>query len=490
MTSEHFQPSARALRIMAIVRWILLALITALAAYTVWTYWGPVSSKQADIRPDRYYCPMHPQVRSPDPGQCPICHMTLERIPAERQGEATPQTMGSGPKPPDVVPVTLTGEQQKSIDLTTSLVVKESLGSRLRVPGVINAPETGISQVRIRAPGFVERVSVRQTGVRVSRGQTLAWIYSPEIYRAQEEFLVASQWRAASDAGTPMPGVPDMVPAARRSLELLGLSGADIDSIARTGKPKRAVPVRAPSSGYVTRFSAVLGSRADPEMVLYEIADLSSVWVIGSVHERDMPQLRTGMEARFSLSGREQDEVKARIDLIEPILDETTRTAKVRLVLKNPEDKLKPGQFGEISFELPVTEGLFVPRDAVIRTGEHAYVYLIAGEERFEPRSVSTGMTREGRIQILEGLREGDRVVTRGSFMLDSESRLQASLAASPSPSAGSPPSAEHGGTCDKDFDRERYPEKHSQCRKCEIQHAGMGSMASDCINAIPKPWR
>lgn len=421
-------PSIRGLRVMAIVRWALLALVTAVAGVTVWTFWGPGRASHAAHEHDRFYCPMHPEIRSPRPGTCPICHMKLEPIPAERQADAHAEAPAppSAPGPADVVPVSLSAEKQELIGLVTSVASKESLGDRLRVPGVVSAPETGRAEVRVRAPGFVEQVAVRQTGARVRRGQPLAWIYSPEIYRAQAELIAATRWSAGVE---PSSGPGDIAASARRGLELLGLSASDIDEIVRTGKPMRAVPVRAPSAGYVTRFAAVLGTRADPETVLYEIADLSSVWVVASVPERDAASLRVGAPARFSWSGAKAESVTARIDLVEPALDEATRTARVRITLPNRGGQLRPGQFGEVELELPASEGLFVPRDAVIRTGEHEYVYVATDGDRFEPRAVRAGLARGGRAQILEGVAEGERVVTRGGFMLDSESRLQASLA-------------------------------------------------------------
>ncbi len=445
---EHPGPSARALRTMAVVRWVLLALVTALAGYTVWSFWGPKENHTHEAQGEaRYYCPMHPQIRSPEPGECPICFMKLEPIPIERQVTATaaPTVPGAVSPTPGVTTVTLSEEKQRAVGLATSVVESGSLGDRLRVPGVISAPETGLAQVRVRAPGFVEQVVVRQTGAQVKRGQPLAYIYSPDIYRAQEELIAASRWQGVGgDPSTS--GGTDIVSAGRRGLELLGLASAEIDEIIRTGQPKRTIPVRATASGFVTRFNAILGSRADPEMVLYEIADLSSVWVIASVHERDVASLKVGATARFTQSGTE-GVLTGRVDLIEPMLEESTRTTRVRVSFPNRDGSLRPGQFGEVEFDLPVSDGLFVPNDAVIRTGEHEYVYVATAPDRFEPRAVRTGITREGRVQILSGVAAGDRIVTRGSFMLDSESRLQASLAAVAAPA---PAASAQGGAAAK----------------------------------------
>jgi len=494
-----FNGRDRAHRTMAIVRWVLLALVTVVAGYSVWTYWGPGASTHPSHREDRYYCPMHPQIRSPDPGECPICHMNLEPIPEHRQADGAAsggaQDMSARPNAPsDVVPVTLTSERQQLIGVTATPATRGALGQELRAPGSVEAPESGLAQVRTRAAGFIERVAVRETGVRVTRGQPLAWIYSPDIYRAQEEFLAASRWVAG--AGTPSTATgtspSEMAGAARRALELVGLIEADIEEISRSGRAMRAIPVRAPISGHVTRFNAVLGLHASPETTLYEIVDLSRVWVIASVHERDLPHIRVGMPARFTSSSRQNDAVAARVDLVEPEVSETTRTARVRLTIQNAKFELRPGQYGDVTFELPESSALVIPKDAVIHTGEHDYVFVDAGSGRFEPRTVLVGTQVGDRIQILDGLVEGDRVVSRGSFMLDSESRLQASLAATPTPSSapGGARPAELGPACGEAFDQQKYPDKFNQCRLCERQHAGMGSMVADCKNAIPRPWR
>lgn len=440
-------PSRRALRTMAIVRWALLLLVGAVALSVVWTHWGPAGDASHQTHAlARFYCPMHPQIRSPEPGECPICHMDLEPIPEERQssGATPPLAPASATHAalPEVATVHLSEEKQRAVGLAVAPVESAALGDRLRVPGVLGAPETGVSQVRVRAPGFVEKVAVRQTGVRVSRGQVLAYVYSPEIYRAQEEYLAATRWSTAGSAATPgRAAAGEIAAAARRGLELLGLETAEIEEIGRTGQPLRAIPLRAPAAGYVTRFNAILGSRADPEMVLYEISDLSKLWVIASLHEREVAGLGRGTPARFTPSGSSTP-LSAKIELIEPLLEESTRTTRVRLSVDNRDGRLRPGQYGEVELELSPTAGLFVPSDAVIRTGQHEYVYVATSNDDFTPRRVRTGLSREGRVQVVEGLSAGERVVTRGSFMLDSESRLQASLAAVPAapPAGGAPP--------------------------------------------------
>ncbi|TAK30815.1 MAG: efflux RND transporter periplasmic adaptor subunit [Myxococcaceae bacterium] len=450
---EHPASSARSLRVMAVVRWAILLAVTALAAFSVWRYWGPGSAVLPAHREDRYYCPMHPQIRSPDPGECPICHMTLEPIPAERRQPVAPTTtIGSSDAgsdggavvaaadvgtaqspPPGLVPVTLSLDRQQLIGMTTALVVRRALGAQLRVPGVVEAPENAAAQVHVRTAGFLERVEVRQGGVRVSRGQTLAWIYAPEIYQAEQEMLTARRWAGATqDGGMTEPGHDEVFAGARRRLQFLGVADGDIDEVLRRGVAMRAVPIRAPIGGYVTRYAAVLGQYATPDMTLYELSDLSRVWIVASLYERDLARVRRGMTAQFVAAGESGPAVEARVDLIEPSVGADTRTARARLSVANPTMRLRPGQYGDVTFSLPSTASLVVPRDAVADTGVAQYVFVDRGGGRFEPRRVRTGVLAGEDLEVTDGLREGERVVTRGSFMVDSESRLQAALAASP----------------------------------------------------------
>lgn len=457
--AEEQPTSARRQRAMAVVRWLLLAAVTLLAAHSVWTYWGPPSSARRDTRADRYYCPMHPQIRSPDPGECPICHMNLEPIPAERQqaapepttSSATDAATPSAPRDdagslPELVPVTLALDRQQAIGVSTALVASIRAAHALRAPGVVEVPENATAQVHVRASGYLERAAVRQTGVRVTRGQILAWFFSPQIYQAQLELLRANGWAAEGAGPDAAHGrAPDRIggpaveiaQAGRHGLELLGVDAVDIDAIVRSGEPMRAVPIRAPAPGYVMRFAAVPGSYVAPEMTLYEIADLSRVWVVASLYERDLPTVRQGMIARFAVPGAAAPSL-GRVALIEPDISIATRTARVRVDVANAATALRPGQYGDVLFDLPASEALGVPRDAVIDTGTHRYVFVDLGDGRFAPRAVRVGALVGDNVEVTSGLRAGERVVVRGNFMLDSESRLQASLSAVPATDAGS----------------------------------------------------
>jgi Cu(I)/Ag(I) efflux system membrane fusion protein len=528
---EGPEPPPRGVGVMAVVRWLILLAVAAVAGWTVWSFWGPGAQRAATQAEARYYCPMHPQITSPEPGECPICHMNIEPIPRERtqptgpmgaamvaDGGTLPATgsrEGAMAMPAGgdgaagdaalegVVPVTLTLERQQRVGVATAPVTRRVVGQELRAPAVVEAPEDAMAQVHVRAPGFLERVAVSASGVQVARGQTLAWIYSPEIYRVQQELLTAHRWareHPAADAHDPAaPGErlhtagaqsSAMEMAARTNLSLLGLSEGDIDEIVRRDAPLRAVPIRAPRSGFVVRRAAVLGLYATPELALYEIADLSRVWVVASVYERDLPRVRAGAAARFVPASRPGEPITARVTLVEPEVAAATRTARVRLEVANAGLRLRPGEYGDVLFAPSAAPVLVVLRDAVIDDGRQQYVFVDRGEGRFEPRRVRTGALVEDQLPVLEGLREGERVVTRGNFMIDAESRLQSALAATPPPAGGGGGAVETGPDCETAFDRQRYPDRYTQCRACERVHRGMGTMEADCKNAIPRPWR
>ena len=417
--TEAPEAKPRGVLFMAIVRWLLLLAMSALAFYSVRRF-GIGGHTVETVREARYYCPMHPQITSPDPGECPICHMTLEPIPRDRtSARVSPNDAGS-----EVPSIALSPERRQAIDVSTTPVVRRTVTDPLRVPAVVAARENGVSQVHVRSPAFVERVVVRETGVRVGAGEVLAWIYSPAIYRAEQDLFAVSRWTAGADAGVP-DDASRMSTAARETLRLLGVDERDLASILRGGTPQRDIPVRATSGGVITQRAAVPGTYAQPETVLYEISDLSHVWVLASVFERDLPRVRRGDIARFRANGDDQD-IDARVSLVEPSIDAMTRTARVRLDVPNPGLRWRPGAFGEVRFAMAARDVLVVPRDAVVDTGEARYVFVETGNGEFSPRIVVAGSTVGEFTEVVSGIAEGDRIVVRGGFLLDAETRLRA----------------------------------------------------------------
>ncbi|HEU4412721.1 MAG TPA: efflux RND transporter periplasmic adaptor subunit [Polyangiaceae bacterium] len=449
--SEGPEAPPPGVRAMATLRWAILAGVAAVALLSFWFLLAPEGAANV-----KYTCPMveHAFVVKDEPGECPVCHMELVPMPAEaaearKQGAAAAAAELPPDTPPGLVPIHVELGRAQKIGVRTALVEEADAGSGLRAPAYVSAPESGASQAHVRAPGFVERVAVGQTGVAVGAGQPLVYVYSPDIYRAQEEMLAIRRFEGVGPGGG-TPAGPTLE-AARRRLELYGLTAKDIDDIVRKGAPERAVPVRSPASGHVTRKEVALGAYVTPEMVLYEIADLSRVYVVADVFTRDAASLRVGSAGLVRFASLPGPEIKAKIDLIYPEMNAAARTTRVRLQVPNPGLLLRPGLYGEVRFETGARRALVVPRDAVVDTGESRYVFVDLGEGRYAPRLVTLGAEAGERVEIVSGLRAGERVVSGATFLLDSESRLQAALtgvvappasAGTASPHASAPPPA------------------------------------------------
>lgn len=421
----------RGLRAMAAVRWAILLATFALAAGTWWTQvLAPEPAAEGEAR---FYCPMHPQITSPVPGTCPICSMRLEPIPDDPMGGAHDHDHPAGPDagaaPLEVGPVMLTTERRQLAGIASVAVRRASAGGALRIPATVRAREASISEVRTRVPAFVERAAVRETGVQVRAGQPLAWVYAPEIVQAQEELLVASRWSASGAQTTEGDALRER---ARERLRLLGVGERDLDAIVASGRSTRTVPLRAPASGWVTERRAVVGAYATPEEPLYVIADLARVWVVASAFADQLGALPDA-GARATFHPRAGTPVEVTLERVVPTVESEARTIEVRFVAENPVGAgqsltLLPGAIGELALELPRSDALVVPRDAVIDTGARRYVFVEREGGLFEPREVVLGgLSGDDRV-ITGGLEEGERVVARGTFVLDSESRLSSAL--------------------------------------------------------------
>jgi membrane fusion protein, copper/silver efflux system len=430
MSTESNPPpsAARLTRWMARFRWLLVVLAATLCAFSWWSF--ARADPQADAAP-RFYCPMHPEVKSHDPGECPICHMTLEPIPEARKSPpkkaaaaAPASSAGAGPAPlpPGVAPeLKLRLDRVQAINVRTRKARALPGQGKLVVPAVVEAQERGRAEVHVRSAGFVERIAVREVGARVKAGQELFSLYSPEIYQAQAELVALSKVGGPNDPG---------IERAKKRLELLGVSAATSDKLTASGTANRTVPVSAPLSGYVARVSVVLGSFVNPDAALYEIVDPSRVYVVASVPETRAPEVKLGQEAQFSSSDHQLSGVSAKVDLIYPELDRSARAVRVRFSLDNPEGRILPGQFGSVQLALAAEPSVAVPRDAVVDTGRAAYVFVDEGEGRFRAVPVEVGgVLPDDEIEIRRGLADQESVVSGAAFLIDSESRLRAAVA-------------------------------------------------------------
>lgn len=350
---------------------------------------------------------------------------------------------------PSRVPIDVTAATLDELDIRLEVVTRESLTQEVRAVATVVPDESRISHVHTRVAGWVEQLDVNTTGEMVRAGQPLARIFSQELFSSQTEYLAARKATSAS-------GIMSVVVASGRTrLTVLGMSPDAIDAIEQTGEPKRLVTVVAPRSGVVVNRGITVGTSVDPSTTLLTIADLSRVWILAEVPEANIPAVRIGTQAQLDFPASGQPPFPARIDFVYPTLTERTRTLRVRFSATNASGRLRPGLYGTVAIASVGQQVITVPRDAVVDTGLEQHVFVATGD-RFEPRTVTLGVQLVDRVEIRAGLKEGERVVAAGVFLLGSESRLRATGgvgghgshgAAAPSTKPSTPPKVDPHAT-------------------------------------------
>ncbi|MFL5386433.1 MAG: efflux RND transporter periplasmic adaptor subunit [Longimicrobiaceae bacterium] len=323
--------------------------------------------------------------------------------------------------------VQLTLDQIRQFGVTFGTAEERPLEAEVRTVGVVAPDERRIAQVAPRFGGFVERLYVDFTGRPVRRGEPLLEIYSPELVSAQEELLLAARLDAGLDQST-VPGMgggsSHLLAAARRRLALWDISPAQIDQVLRTGRVRRTMTIHSPASGIVMEKQVVRGQAVQAGQPLYTIADLSSVWVEAELREGDAAGVTPGATATVELGAYPGRPITGRVDYVYPTLQAEARTLKARVVVPNPDGRLKPGMYANVRLSAPARTALTVPSSAVVQTGERAIVFVDHGGGKLMPHEVVTGRVAGEYTEILSGVEPGRRVVTSAQFLLDSESNL------------------------------------------------------------------
>jgi Cu(I)/Ag(I) efflux system membrane fusion protein len=430
-TDEDEAPPS-GLRVAGIVRWAVVALM-AVAAVGAWSFYAHAGSGFAESS-DQYQCPMHPSVLRDHRGGCPICGMDLVRVahaPESRTSDTAavqrPAGEPGGPVP-GLVPLEIAPERTQLVGMKTAKATRQRLAPQLRAPGFVSADDSSIAIATTRFAGWVDEVRVTQ-GQRVVKGQVLAMVSGPEILTAQQVFLSSREWAAKRKPAAP--GIPaSAAEEENNALQRLGIARRDIERVARRKLPLPALPIRAPISGHVARRNVLKGLYVQPGIELFQIVDLSKVWVVADIHEQDARRLQLGQTAQLSLAAYPGESFGGTVDFIYPALDLDTHTLQARIQLPNPQLKLRPGMYGDLIVDAPAAEMLTVPAEAVVDAGELQYVFVARANGRFEPRVVRVGERAAGRAQVVEGLAEDELVVTTSNFLVDSESRMRAAVEA------------------------------------------------------------
>jgi Cu(I)/Ag(I) efflux system membrane fusion protein len=402
---------------------------------------GDPAQAQAAAQKEQWQCPMHPSIVQDHPGDCPICGMRLVKVEA---GANVPVSYQDVSTPEGLATVTIDAARQQLIGLKVAHVERGPVGGSWRTSGRVAVDETRVHHVNVKFSGFMEQVHANFIGRPVRKGEPLFSIYSPELLAAQDEYLLALRTRRtlAASGGLSVDG-DALVAAARRKLELWDVPRSEIDRVERSGEPSRTLTFYSPASGVLTKKDVVPGMRVNAGDMPFEIVDLSRVWVLADAYETDLPYVKVGLPVTVTLKALPDRTFKGRVAFIDPLLDPKTRTAKVRIEVANPAGELKPEMFGEVVLEGSSRVGLRIPTDAVIHSGTQTVVFVALPNGKFQPREVRLGAGDSRAVEVVSGLQEGDGVVTRANFLVDSESRLRASLAAL---SGSAPASSGHEG--------------------------------------------
>jgi len=361
---------------------------------------------------------------------------TMPPPAAEKQKTVKPQAPQSAPSDEmteENPQVDISSEQQRLIGVKTVKVSLKPIQKVIRTVGRIEADERKQATINMKVESWIEKLHVDYTGRYVKKGEPLVEIYSPELLATQQEFLSVLKWAKQPDDKKKDDTLSLMLArdadaaldAARQRLRLWDISDAQIAQIEKTGKPVRTLTLYSPVSGYVTQKMAVRGMKVMPGEKLFDIADLSDIWIIADIYEYEMPFVKVGQTAQITLSYFPGKQLSSKIDYIYPTISADTRTAKIRLTLPNPGGQLKPQMFTNVEIRIDLGKKLTIPDSAVIDTGKGQVVYVDRGNGSFEPREIQTGLKADGTVEVLRGLKAGEKVATSANFLIDSEAQLK-----------------------------------------------------------------
>ena len=326
-------------------------------------------------------------------------------------------------------PVRLDSERARRIGVTYAIAEAGAMTNVVRTVGAVTYDETRLVNVNPKVEGWVERLYVDFTGAPVTRGQPLMAVYSPMLVSAQEELILAARLSEAGGSGTAAANAQELLEAARRRLSYWDIPASEIARIERTGTAQKTLILRAPATGIVVEKNIVQGQRIMPGMDVYKIADLSTVWIEGEVFEKDLALVTLGRTARIAFEAYPGQMFTGKVTYVYPTISADSRTGRVRIALRNPEVRFKPGMYATMEFEVPIhSGGIHVPRSAVLQTGERSIVFVRAQDGALVPRTVTIGIASTEHVEVLAGLTAGEVVVASANFLVDAESNLAAAL--------------------------------------------------------------
>ncbi len=382
---------------------------------------APAAKQERKVR--YYRNPMGLPDTSPLPKKDP---MGMDYIPVY-EGDAPEKDL-----PPGTVKIS--PDKVQLLGVRTEAVEERELRRSVQAVGTIQPNERTLYKVAPRFEGWIEKLEVNTTGQAVVRGQSLMQVYSPDLITAQEEYLLALRGLEDTRAGGPEAQalMRRLADGGLRRLQNWGVSDSELQELRTEGKVRQRLTYRSPASGVVLQKPSVQGMRFMPGEVLFEIADLSSVWLVADVFERDLGLIKAGQIAALRIVAYPDKAFSGKVVFISPTLDPDTRTARVRVELANPGGLLKPAMYASVEFAASHPRGkvLAVSESAVLDSGAKQVVLVQRGEGLFEPRTVKLGMRADGYAEVIEGVKPGEQVVVRANFLIDAESNLKSALGA------------------------------------------------------------
>lgn len=400
-----------------------------------------------------YRNPMGLPDTSPTPKKDP---MGMDYVPVY-EGEEE-----DGGEPAAANQIKISTEKVQKLGVRTEAAQPRALDRVVRASGRFEPDERHIYTIAPKFEGYVERLYVNVTGQPVAKGQPLFEVYSPELVSAQREYAIAARGvEALKDAAGPaQAGMKQLAESGLLRLRNWDISDEQLKALAQSGETHRTMTFRSPVNGFITEKKALQGMRFMPGEMIYQVADLSTIWVIADVFEQDIGLVRTGAKAALKVSAYPGQSFEGTITYVYPTLNAETRTIPVRVELPNPQTRLKPSMFAQV--EIPVAakgEVLTVPTSAVIDSGTRSIVLVQVKEGRFEPRDVKLGQRGDNYVQVVEGVKAGEQVVVAANFLIDAESNLKAAVGGFGHAGHGSAP--KQGGASMEGMDHGAQPAGH-----------------------------
>jgi Cu(I)/Ag(I) efflux system membrane fusion protein len=411
----------------------LIILIVAALAGGGWYAWqhkghDHAAEGKASQGKQLYTCSMHPFIIKDKPGSCPICGMELIKKIDSTPANGTAQTPEQKQQAEMLGHVSLSPTQRVMANVATIEAKSGTMNKEINAVGIVQFDQSRQAKVTAWIAGRIDRLNVNTVGAFVAKDKPVAEIYSPDLLATQQEYLLALKSREQLK-NSPIPSISQngdgLVASAKQRLMLYGVKESQIAELEKAGKPTIRLPIYTPLSGIVIEKMVQQGQYVNVGEVLFNIADFSKVWVEIDVFENEVPYVRVGQQVEISSAVEHGESFKGRISFIYPFHDPKTHTVKARVEMPNPGHRLKPDMFVNAIIRVPLVKGIIVPVTAVIDTGKRQVVWVETTPGMFEPRDVRVGERIEEKVQILSGLKAGDKVAVSGGYLIDSESQLK-----------------------------------------------------------------